>query len=1341
MNHTLCDPCDYKGNPIGVATGDKKQVERDVTLPWIAFERTYHSVAPVVQSGLGAHWTHNFNFRLFFGRSDYSVQLADGSLLPFRSVAGGYESIDGANSRFVLKDNKYVLYHNGDVIVFSGGRAEQIERRDGTRLALIYDQFDRLSRIDHSGGRSLEFAYEGPSPSERSRIKRLSSGGAILAEYMYDEHGRLTAVIFPDGTSRQYRYDNTSFFDHLTAIEGEGGNGSTEYVYDSNGSAVSTRRGGLLVGHVDRYPDGRAGFTDSNGMTTLFEYTGGQEYRKPVASTDASGTQTYEYAPASSDFRRRLIRTVDRRGTETRYQYSEHAVDGVSLRVKTTVEAFGTASQRVVEEARELQTNRLVRRRNGGGSELRYTYNTAGQVLESAHVDLASDTARSVRYAYCDQAGVDAGTCPLVGLLTSIDGPCTDVSDVTTYTYYPSDHPDCASAPTTCPYRKGDLWKVTNALGHVTETLRYDGAGRVLSVKDANGVVTNFEYHPRGWLTARKVRGANDASEADDAITRIEYWPTGLVQKVTQPDGSFTAYAYDAAHRLTDISDNLGNKIHYTLDNAGNRIKEETLDADGQLLRTLSRVYNQLGQLQTAKDAYERPTGFTYDANGNLDKATDAKGVVTDNDYDPLNRLVRTLQDVAGIKAETKFEYDALDNLTRVIDPKGLVTTYTYNGLGDLTQLASPDTGTTTYTYDGAGNRKTQTDARGVTSTYHYDALNRLTAITYADSTHDVTYHYDTPSSACDGDERFHAGRLARMVDASGSTAYCYDSFGNLTRKVQTTNGRAFTTRYGHDLAGKPLWMIYPSGLRVDYVYNVNGQASGIAVTRPGAAREVLLSSVTYYPFGPVSELRYGDGRALRRTLDRNYQPGIVQDVGPDGLSLGFEFDEVGNLAVLRTGDQTEPPLRRFGYDALGRVTESKDGATDALLHAYGYDATGNRTSKMAGGAATAYTYPATSHRLSRVGSINRWYDATGNTTSIGGTAREFVYDATNRLSQTKANGVATMNYRYNGKGERVRRWVGTTHTYSVYDEAGRWLGDYDTNGARVQEVIWLDDLPVGLIVKDETAANDRLYYIEPDHLGSPRVVIDPIREKAVWTWPLTGEAFGADQPNPDPDADGIAFVFDMRFPGQRYDSASGLNYNYFRDYEPATGRYVQSDPIGLEGGPSTYGYVGGTPLQWIDRHGLVRWTGKVLPGTIGALGAVGLFVFDLESQCVKGRRARVLVKAESGGVGAGFKWMPLANATSGAMTLEDYLPDIYPENFNGLFGTYGAGISIGPWGYGCNAFQLGSHWTPAVSRLLDCGAGGAGLDVSASLLIGKSQLVKVIWSTCNECEPVKTPL
>jgi len=112
------------------------------------------------------------------------------------------------------------------------------------------------------------------------------------------------------------------------------------------------------------------------------------------------------------------------------------------------------------------------------------------------------------------------------------------------------------------------------------------------------------------------------------------------------------------------------------------------------------------------------------------------------------------------------------------------------------------------------------------------------------------------------------------------------------------------------------------------------------------------------------------------------------------------------------------------------------------------------------------------------------------------------------------------------------------------------------------------------------------LHYIETDHLGTPRVVIEQDRNLAVWIWPITGEAFGNTPPNEDPDGDGKTFTLDMRFPGQRYDSVSGLYYNYFRDYEPGTGRYTQSDPIGLDGGLSTYGYVEGNPFLYFDSEG-----------------------------------------------------------------------------------------------------------------------------------------------------------
>lgn len=255
------------------------------------------------------------------------------------------------------------------------------------------------------------------------------------------------------------------------------------------------------------------------------------------------------------------------------------------------------------------------------------------------------------------------------------------------------------------------------------------------------------------------------------------------------------------------------------------------------------------------------------------------------------------------------------------------------------------------------------------------------------------------------------------------------------------------------------------------------------------------------------------------------------------------------------------------------------------LLWGYGYDATGNRTSTAINGTPTSYTYPANSHRLSSVGGVGRSYDNAGNTTAIGGAAREFVYGGNNRTREVKQGGVVTMNYRYNGRGEQVRRFVGSTNTYTVFDEAGRWLGDYATPTTPIRQAIWLDDLPVGVLVG--AGSSQKLHYIEPDALGTPRVVIDPARDVPVWTWDLRGEAFGNDAPNQDPDGDGTQFVFDMRFPGQRYDAASSLNYNYFRDYDAISGRYVQSDPIGLNGDISTYSYTGANPGIAIDLFGL----------------------------------------------------------------------------------------------------------------------------------------------------------
>ena len=560
----------------------------------------------------------------------------------------------------------------------------------------------------------------------------------------------------------------------------------------------------------------------------------------------------------------------------------------------------------------------------------------------------------------------------------------------------------------------------------------------------------------------------------------------------------------------------------------------------------------------------------------------------------------------SGTANPTSYTYNRQGVLTQVTDPTGLSTIYTVNGHGETTAQSSPDTGATSFTFDAAGNMLTKLDARGVTATYAYDALNRVTQITYPDET--VTYTWDTCANG--------KGRLCAISDASGTTTYTLDLWGRVTGKSQAVAGVTQAMGYSFNAAGQLATLTTPSGRSVTYAY-ANGRPVSVAVNGV-----TVLSTVVYEPFGPNGGWTWGNSTAgalntHTRLHDLDYRTTrVTSDLPASGVQPYFDkqFSWDAQSRITSIADLANAALdATYGYDSLDRVSSASQGAA---AWGYTYNGIGDRLTSTVGASTTTYGYFSGTHRLqvlSGAQSKSYTFDAAGNMTSDGTTT--WTYGGNNR--PTSAGGVTFL---INALGQRVKKTGASSAVRFVYDEAGRLWGEYDGAGNLIQEFVWLGDLPIATL-RSDGAGGTSIYYVHPDHLGTPRAITRASDNQLVWKWDNT-EPFGNSAPDENPGGLG-AFAFNLRFPGQYFDAETGLHYNYFRDYDPSIGRYVQSDPLGLAGGLNTYAYVYDNPLRYIDPKGLdlVDWFSNQIrkwPGKAGKKGASSVYGTEMGKKCAE---------------------------------------------------------------------------------------------------------------------------
>ncbi|MFZ5574443.1 MAG: RHS repeat domain-containing protein [Pseudomonadota bacterium] len=280
-------------------------------------------------------------------------------------------------------------------------------------------------------------------------------------------------------------------------------------------------------------------------------------------------------------------------------------------------------------------------------------------------------------------------------------------------------------------------------------------------------------------------------------------------------------------------------------------------------------------------------------------------------------------------------------------------------------------------------------------------------------------------------------------------------------------------------------------------------------------------------------------------------------------------YDAAGNLASLWDINNTQIT---YAYDATGRLT----GALDTAAGSFGslawlYDKNGNRQSETRNASTLPYVY-SPPNWLFQKGSENRTKTASGNTASISGLAT-LTYDGYNRLA-TAQTAAETTTYLYNALGQRMKK--SNQHGLSTvfqYGPDGELLWEKDANG-NTKAYVWLEGRPLARIDNDA-----QIYYYHVDHLGTPQAMTDAA---GATVWKADYEPFGKAKVSPASTVEN-----NLRLPGQYYDRETGLHYNYFRDYEPGTGRYIEADPIGLEGGINLYLYANAAPTMFTDPLGL----------------------------------------------------------------------------------------------------------------------------------------------------------
>ena len=1243
----MCAAGSFEGNPISPASAEKYRNETDffdTSAAPLSFKRIYRSNWAADDSritfAMGQVWTHNHTATLkatpWGAPTAVAIASPEGSLRNFTKPVGGtvWSAVDNADS-LVQSGGTWLYRRADDDVTFNfdaSGKLQTQVARNGWTTVYTYDGAGRLSTVTNPFGRSLVFAYTG------DKLTTVTASGGKVFGYLYDAAGRLSSVTYPDNKTRTFVYENAAFPQALTGIFDETGARWGTFAYDTQGKAISTELAGAVERYQVSYPStGSANVIDPLGTNRSYSY-GTQSGKLAVTSGSLpSGTGEADASSRVQDANGLITREADFNGVATTTTW-----DSVRRLPLTVVRAAGTPDAQTTTTQWHATFSLPVLVTEAGRSTA-YTYDALGRLLSETVTDtlVSPNTTRTSSWTYTPQGLVATATAPNGG--------------VTTYTY------DTA----------GNALKVTRPLGHVT-SYTYDSANRVVSQTAPNGLVITYTWDARDRLLTQTVGAGLTGAQT----TTLTYKPTGLLATMSLPTGLVISYSHDAAHRLTGWTNNRGESGSFTLDAMGNRTSEQIKDNAGAVAWAASTSVNAINRVATTTQGQGTATqssSFVYDANGERTRSTNGLNQSTQFGLDGLRR-VTTLTDPAN--ATARLSYNALDDITTAKDFKGVTTSYGRDVQGNATIEASADAGQRVAAYDALGLPSQIVDAMGQATQIQRDALGRPTQLSFADGKATIL-RYDLTGGSYNetGFSRASRGHLSEIIDRSGNTVYKRDAFGRVTVKSQTlANGHIRRVRYTYAVGGDLDTLTYPNGERLNYLRDSSGRVVQMNWNDKPLVTGITWNplgqpTAWHWAFADDSE---GTTVAANRTYDTAGRlvatefSSYVYDAAGRITSLTQNLWKPANANPAGSAIDSADVTWSVGYDAVGRIVSFGNAGSTAT---FGYDANGNRTtsSRSLNGQSTTRIYAVSANRptgFSQIAggtSTNVAYNYNANGDLVGDGLKSYSYDAEGRLSAVSTGATEaspTTRYAHNALGQRVfktdplfpdvqgdgqdpgffasltnfftRLWSpGTSEAEQlgfayVYDEDGSLIGEYGMGGASSASSAKYMYLPTASGPMPIMAfVGAHKYAAHSDHLNTPRR-LTRANGRPTWQWAYT--AFGDEEPTtaakrfsspttiPTTGITNVPEVtFNLRYPGQYADVESGLFYNANRSYNPTTGRYTQTDPIGLAGsfidtdpvnpfyktslwfdpssaaggGINRFIYGNGNPLSFIDPDGL----------------------------------------------------------------------------------------------------------------------------------------------------------